>query len=56
LRKISAEDQQHYVNFLKEEDNDMFSWFMRAAVSKKADVAHIVEIILASKKNTTLAD
>ena len=56
LRKISAEDQQLYVSFLKEEDNDMFSWFMRAEVSKKAEVARMVEIILACKKDTTLAD
>jgi antitoxin CptB len=55
LRNISAEEQQLYVKFLEEEDNDMFSWFMRADVSQKPEIVRMVEIILACKKDTILA-
>jgi antitoxin CptB len=55
LRNISAEEQQFYVRFLEEEDNDMFSWFMRADVSQKPEIAHMVEIILACNKDTIQA-
>jgi antitoxin CptB len=56
LRNIAAESQQLYVRFLEEEDNDMFSWFMRASVSEKPEIVRMVEIILACKKETTQAD
>ncbi|MFT6310973.1 MAG: antitoxin CptB [Porticoccus sp.] len=55
LRNISAEEQQLYVKFLEEEDNDMFSWFMRADVSQKPEIVRMVEIILACNKDTILA-
>jgi antitoxin CptB len=55
LRNISAEEQQFYVRFLEEEDNDMFSWFMRAEVSQKPEIANMVEIILACNKDTIQA-
>jgi antitoxin CptB len=55
LRNISAEEQQLYVKFLEEEDNDMFSWFMRADVSQKPEIMRMVEIILACNKDTILA-
>jgi succinate dehydrogenase flavin-adding protein (antitoxin of CptAB toxin-antitoxin module) len=44
------------VRFLEEEDNDMFSWFMRASVSEKPEIVPMVEIILACKKEATRAD
>ena len=56
LRNISAESQQLYVRFLEQEDNDMFSWFMRATVSEKPEIVRMVEIILACKKETIQAD
>ena len=55
LRNISAESQQLYVRFLEQEDNDMFSWFMRATVSEKPEIVRMVEIILACKKETIQA-
>ncbi|MFQ3324170.1 MAG: antitoxin CptB [Pseudomonadales bacterium] len=55
LRNISAEEQQLYVKFLEEEDNDMFSWFMRADVSQKPEIVRMVEIILACNKDTIQA-
>jgi len=55
LRNIPAESQQLYVRFLEQEDNDMFSWFMRATVSEKPEIVRMVEIILAFKKETIQA-
>lgn len=46
---ISEEDQARYEQLLECEDQDMFSWFMKAATPENADMVTIVEKILASR-------
>lgn len=46
---ISEQDQERFEQLLACEDQDMFSWFMGAAVPEDAEIATIVGKILASR-------
>ena len=44
-----------YHRLLAEEDQDMFCWFIRREPAPSAELREIVEMILASRKETVIA-
>lgn len=47
LRGLDEENLQRYLDLLEEEDNDLFAWFLGHRKPEDADLANIVEQILA---------
>jgi antitoxin CptB len=42
---LNAVDKEHFCNLLKEEDQDLFLWFMRRGDPDDPDLRHIVQVI-----------
>lgn len=47
LRELSAIDQQRYVTLLESEDTELFAWFMQSQRPLDAELAGIVDQIVA---------
>ncbi|MFD1216266.1 MULTISPECIES: FAD assembly factor SdhE [Microbulbifer] len=50
---LAPEDQQRYIKLLDEQDQDLFSWFLRREDPQDEDLKRIVQII---RDNTGLQE
>jgi antitoxin CptB len=51
FRQLSALDQQRYINLMEGEDTDMFSWLLGREKPADAEIAAIIEQIIAYKRS-----
>lgn len=46
FKTLGDDDKRCFEKLIKEEDQDLFVWFMQTAVPSDPDLAHIVKVIL----------